>query len=100
MNLPTVLALAGVQHERVRAHLFPGDGLEAAAILLCGRSSGPRVRLVVRDLILVRYSACRRREVDFITWPGAYLEQALDRAEAEDLTIVLIHSHPGGLFAF
>lgn len=100
MNPPTVLALAGVQHERVRAHLFPGDGLEAAAILLCGRSAGPRVRLVVRDLILVPYSACRRREVDFISWPGACLEQALDHAEAEDLTIVLIHSHPGGMFAF
>ncbi|WP_321793281.1 ThiF family adenylyltransferase [Burkholderia pyrrocinia] len=100
MNSPKVLALAGVQHERMRAHLFPGDGLEAAAILLCSRSAAPRVRLVVRDLILVPYGDCPRREADFITWPGTYLEQAIDRAEADDLTIVLIHSHPGGMFAF
>jgi len=100
MHHPQVLALAGVQHERLRAHLFPGDGLEAAAVLLCGRSAPPRVRLVVRDIILVPYAACRLRKRDGITWPGQYLEEALARAEAEDLTLVLIHSHPGGLFAF
>jgi hypothetical protein len=100
MSLPTVLAFAGIQHERVRAHLFPGDGLEAAAILLCGRSTPPRVRLLVRDIILVPHDACRIRRADSLTWPGLYIEQAIDRAEREGLTIVLIHSHPGGLLSF
>src|ERR1700683_3682540 len=99
MIYPTVLAFAGIHHQRVQAHLFPGDGLEAAAILLCGRSTPPKVRLLVRDIILVPYDACRIRRTDSLTWPGHYIEQAIDRAEREDLTIVLIHSHPGGLLA-
>jgi ThiF family/Prokaryotic homologs of the JAB domain len=100
MIYPTVLAFAGIHHQRVQAHLFPGDGLEATAILLCGRSTPPRVRLLVRDIILVPHDACRIRRTDSLTWPGHYIEQAIDRAEREDLTIVLIHSHPGGLLAF
>jgi hypothetical protein len=100
MNTPAALAFAGIQHERLRAHLFPGDGLEAAAILLCSRSAPPRIRLLVRDIILVPHTACRIRRDDFISWPGKYVEAALDRAEAEDLSVILMHSHPGGFFAF
>lgn len=100
MNGPTALAFAGIQHGRLRAHLFPGDGLEAAAILLCSRSAPPRIRLLVRDLILVPHKACRIRRADSLTWPGHYIEQALELAETEDLTVVPIHSHPGGYFAF
>lgn len=96
----TALALSGVLHEQVRAHLFPGDGLEAAAILLCARTPGPRTRLLARDVVLVPYADCGRRDRDAVAWPGAFLEDALDRAEADQLTLVLIHSHPGGLFAF
>lgn len=95
----TTWAFRGDLHEEVRAHLFPGDGLEAAAILLCARTPAPRRRLLVREAMLIPYAACRR-ERDAITWPGAYLEEALDRAEADQLALVLIHSHPGGLFAF
>lgn len=100
MSTPRVLAFAGIQHEQLHAHLFPGDGLEAAALLLCSRSTGPRVRLLARDMILVPHDACRERRPDFIAWPGAYVEEALERAEAEDLTLVLIHSHPDSQFAF
>lgn len=100
MSGPAALAFAGIQHERLRAHLFPGDGLEAAAILLCSRSAAPRIRLLVRDMILVPHAACRIRKADSLTWPGHYIEQALERAETEDLTVLPIHSHPGGYFAF
>lgn len=100
MNAPAALALAGIQHERLLAHLFPGDGLEAAAILLCSRSAAPRIRLLVRDMILVPHETCRVRRSDFVSWPGRYIEAALDRAEPEDLSVILLHSHPGGFFAF
>ena len=100
MKGPTALALAGIQHDLLRAHLLPGDGLEAVAILLCSRSPLPRIRLLVRDIILVPHDACRVRRSDFIGWPGHYIETALERAEAENLSIILAHSHPGGLFAF
>ena len=94
------MAFSGVLHAEVKNHLFPGDGLEAAAILICTRTPGPRGRLLVRDAILVPHIACKSRERDAITWPGEYLEQAIDVAEPDGCVIVLIHSHPGGLFAF
>lgn len=95
------LAFAGATHTQVRRHLFPGDGCEAAAILLCAKPAKTlRDRLLVREAILVPHDACARREPDRITWPGAWIERAIDAAEAEDLALILLHSHPGGLFAF
>ncbi|MCI3132880.1 ThiF family adenylyltransferase [Phenylobacterium aquaticum] len=99
MSPEATLALGGALHEQVRAHLFPGDGLEGAAILVCTRTPGPRVRLLARDAILIPYGECVRRQAA-ITWPGDYIEQAIDKGDAEQLALILIHSHPGGLFAF
>ena len=96
----TTLALAGTSHARLRQHLFPGDGLEAAAILLCTRTPGPRLRLLVRDFILVPYGACASRRRDRIVWPGRYLEEAIGQGEHEGLSLILLHSHPGGHFFF
>ena len=77
----TTLAFSGALHAQVKRHLFPKDGLEAAAILICTRTPGPRRRFLVREIIFVPYTACKRRERDAITWPGEYLEQAIDLAE-------------------
>ena len=96
----TTLALSGVTHAQVRDHLFPDDGCEAAAILFCTRTPGPRLRLIAREVLPIPYDACVRRECDAMTWPGRFLEEAIDRGEAEGLSLVLLHSHPGGLFDF
>ena len=53
----TTLALGGTVHGKIRRHLFPSDGLEASAILICSRTPGPRLRFLVRDVILVPYTA-------------------------------------------
>ena len=97
----STLSFAGTTHARVRRHLFPGDACEAAAILLCTKPATMlRNRFLVRGAILVPYDACARREADRIIWPGAWIEQAIDAAETDDLALILIHSHPGGLFDF
>lgn len=93
------LAFSGKAHDEVKRHLFPGDGLEAAAILVCTRAPGPRQKLLVRDTILVPYDTCTR-QLDAITWSGAFLEKAIDLGEAQTLCLILIHSHPGGLLGF
>ena len=85
---------------QVRRHLFPGDGREASAILLCSRVPDPRVRLLTRGVVLVPHTACTVRESDRLTWPGSFIEDAIDRAIEEELSLVLIHSHPGGMLAF
>lgn len=100
MTPTTNLTLTVSLHERVHRHLFPGDGLEAAAILLCSRTPGPRVRLLAHDAVLVPHGDCTQRNADYLVWPGMAIEDAIDRAEASDLSLVLIHSHPGGLFGF
>lgn len=96
----TTLAFSGALHAQVKRHLFPQDGLEAAAILICTRTPGPRRRFLAREIIFVPYAACKRRERDAITWPGEYIEQAIDLAESSTSVMILIHSHPGGLFGF
>ena len=79
------LTVPGRLHASLRSHLFPGDGREAAAVLLCARAPGGRVRLLARDLIPVPHGACASRRNDAIAWPGEYLEKAIDVAEPEDL---------------
>lgn len=94
------LAIAGFHHGLLRHHLFPGDGLEAAAILLCARGPGHRSRYVVREVMPVPHADCFDRSPTFISWPGEWLERAIDRGERDGLSIVLAHSHPGGLLEF
>ncbi|UFW80146.1 ThiF family adenylyltransferase [Rhizobium sp. SU303] len=99
MKPERTLAMAGVTHAALHAHLM-ADGNEAAAILICAPSPGPRQRLVVRDTILVPYEACPVRKPDAIVWPGSFIEDAIDVAEPEELVIILLHSHPVGWLEF
>ncbi|OYW92550.1 MAG: thiamine biosynthesis protein ThiF, partial [Alishewanella sp. 32-51-5] len=94
------LAMAAKTHGMLKTHLFPGDGNESAAVLICKAALRNGRRLLVRETILVPHEACRVRAPDRIVWPGAYIEEAIARAEAEGLTILLIHSHPGGWLEF
>ena len=98
MNKPYRLAISTQHHTQLVDHLFPGDGLEAAAILLCAKSSD--CRLLVKEFVPVSHDKCKVRLPDRITWPGSSIEEAIDKAEPEELSIILIHSHPGGMFDF
>lgn len=100
MNPSTNLTITNADHRKLRNHLFPGDGLEAAAILLCARTPGPRVRLLAKEVLLVPHSACKERRSDYLVWPGSAIEEAIDLAEADGLSLILTHSHPAGLFGF
>lgn len=97
-NQPFKLALSEAHHAQLHEHLFPGDGLEAAAILLCTQSATHRY--VVNQILLVDHVACRLRSPVRISWPGTAIEAAIDLAETHDLSIVLMHSHPGGTLDF
>lgn len=99
MNRNGTLVFAGVQHERLQEHLFPGDDKEAASILFCTRIGVNAEKLLVTDMVLVPYDRCYRSR-DRLTWPGEYLDQALEIAEHKNLSLILIHSHPGGYWGF
>lgn len=100
MKSAPVCAMTDRQHRLLEEHLITEDGLEAAAILLCGRAGKSRVRYVVKDIIPVPHAECGNREPHAISWPGAVLAKAQDTAEEQNLSIFLMHSHPGGLFDF
>jgi molybdopterin/thiamine biosynthesis adenylyltransferase len=90
------LTLTAAHHAALHAHLFPGDGKEAAAIALCGRRAGSdRQRLLVREVHPIPYNVCSMREPDAIRWPIEWLDRILNRAAAEKLGVVKFHSHPG-----
>lgn len=99
MKRSSTLVMGGVDHDALRDHLFPGDGKEAAAILVCTRDEGQRLKLLVRSVVPVPHDACRR-EPDRLTWPVDVLDEWLDRTEEEGLALVLIHSHPSGYREF
>lgn len=85
--------------DQLRQHLMPGDGLEAAALLFCSQVGERRRKLLGREIIQVPHERCVRR-ADFITWPGEYVEEAIDRASLNGDIVIAVHSHPGGFFAF
>ena len=62
MAVPVTLSMTGDQHDRLKQFLFPGDGKEAVAILLCGRREGDRRhRLFVRAIEEIPYEICSER---------------------------------------
>lgn len=97
---PVSLTLTGVQHEQLHAHLFPGDGKEAVAVVLCGRRDGPRHRLVAREAFLIPHGDCSVRTPVRVTWPTDLIAPLLDKAGQEGLSVIKIHSHPGGCRSF
>ncbi|TWC50926.1 JAB domain-containing protein similar to deubiquitination enzymes [Pseudomonas sp. SJZ080] len=99
MKTGATFVMTEALHTALREHLFPGDGLEAAAIVLCTRYEGKRTKLIAKSMISVPYDVCERRG-DFLRWPGDYLERAISESEAAQLSIMLIHSHPGGFLGF
>lgn len=93
------LTFPAALHAQAQKHLFPGDDLEAAGLVLCSRAPGDRNRLLAQQFIPVPNAACKRT-ADRIVWPGEYLEAAIDAAEPGGRAIIAMHSHPGSLFAF
>lgn len=91
------LSLTGDQHGQLQSFLFPSDGNEAAALLLCGRRAGQnRHRLLVQEVYEIPYELCLKRTPQRITWPTDAIAHILDRAEDQGLSVIKIHSHPGG----
>ncbi len=92
------LAMMAQTHQEVSGHLFPGDGLEAAGILLCNNGSGKyHHRLVVAEFIFLPHEMSAR-SADGLVWP---FEKHLPPARISEIdrlgqSIITVHSHPGG----
>lgn len=91
-----ILRIAGPHFEQLRAHLFPGDGKEAVALLLCGRFQGRTAVLASQAVFPIPHSACALRAPDLINWPTSAALPAIERARAEELSVIKVHCHPTG----
>ena len=96
------LAMTAGFHDRGFQHLFPGDMLETAGILLCNRGSGKQFeRLLATDFICLPHDLSERKS-DFVSWPfGQYLTpQRIEAIDRHGQSIFTVHSHPNGCKQF
>lgn len=87
------LRMTEAHHDALRSHLFPGDGKEAVALLLCGRRKGvDRHILTVRKVVAIPHDVCDRRP-DRVTWPTEFVDPLLGEAYGRGYAIVKVHCH-------
>jgi len=87
------MRMTEAQHRSLCTHLFPGDGLEAVALVLCGRRlAHERHALVVREVVPIPYQLCDRRP-DRVTWPTSLIDDLVRKAYGKGAAIVKVHSH-------
>jgi hypothetical protein len=94
---PYELRMTEDQWSMLRGHLFPGDGDEHGAALLCGVARSDRAtRLLVRDVVLARDG------VDFVPGTrgyrlltGEFVTRMIRRARDQKLVYIAVHNHGG-----
>ena len=94
----SILTMTKRRHKAVFDHLFPGDGLEAAAILVCNQGTGRlHHRLIVADVLFSPHHLSMRKR-GFVDWPfGDCLPpEKISELDRSRQSIVTIHSHPNG----
>jgi len=95
------IRMTGTQHEFLRRHLFPGDGNEAVALMLCGRlAEGDQHILCAYEIYPISHESCRERTPDRVTWNPEHGRGLFDKAVAKSMAILKVHSHPGGYDMF
>lgn len=94
--MKTLLRLSGKHYGQLRSHLFPADGKEAVAVILCGRLAGEdRHVLCSHQVIPIPYEACTERTPLRVSWPTSLLLPQMPTAMRRGLAVVKIHSHRG-----
>lgn len=95
------LRISGIHFHQLKQHLFPGDGKEAVAIALCGRSElNGNYTLLLQELHPIPYDQCFERREDFVHWPTDFINPLLVKAAKKGLAILKIHCHPGNYEKF
>ena len=94
------LKLSGQHHAALKSHLLQ-DANEAAALVLCGRCvTDSQTILIGQKVVLVPLEACVERHPDYLHWRTDAVESAFEEAAAQNLSVLKIHSHPGGYASF
>lgn len=90
------LRIQGKHYDMIKDHLFPGDGMEAVAVILCGRHrKKDREILTSYQVILIPYEECER-DPEYVSWKIDRVIPFFEQVEKKNLALVKIHCHPGG----
>ena len=98
----SILTMTKRRHEATFSHLFPGDGLEAAAILVCNQGTGRlHHRLIVADVLFPPHHLSTRKS-GYVSWPfgNCLPPEKISELDRSKQSIVTIHSHPNGSARF
>ena len=90
-------------YKALKKHLFPGNNLEFAAILLCHYGQGRTgFRLMVKELIFIPPDKCAEQKPHYLSWAFAeYMTpEKIEEVDKQGLPIITIHSHPNGYNRF
>ncbi len=95
--MPTYqLRFTSQQVDELYAHLFPGDGNEAVALVLCGRRDAPDTHvLCASKLLFIPHNKCHERGPLRVHWPTELGRPIYDEAMRKHMAVLKIHSHPG-----
>jgi len=99
--MKTFIRMTGFNHDSLARHLFPGDGCEAAALLVCGRREGNDVTvLTVRRVIPIPYECCSVRTPVCVQWSTETLDDFMAEIWKSSASVIKVHSHPTGFNRF
>lgn len=94
------LRLTGEQHRQLEDHVLQSDGLEAGALLRCGRRAGlQRHILTAIEVTPIPLAVCQRTAIN-LTWPTDFALDIIEAAAKRGQAVVKVHSHPGGFEQF
>lgn len=94
--MKTLLRLSGRHYQELRSHLFPPDGNEAVAVILCGRLAGEAEHVLCsHQVIPIPHDVCTERTPLRVSWPTSLLLPHMPMAMRRGLAVVKIHSHRG-----
>jgi molybdopterin/thiamine biosynthesis adenylyltransferase len=93
---------------QVKEFILPESGHERSAYILCSLvkieadpwTGEPSQRFISYEVIPVEESEVVSSSAQHITWSTQSVANVLRRAQAKNLTVALVHSHPGGLLEF
>lgn len=95
------LRFSGKHHSELHRHLFPGDGLEAAAIVLCGRqNAGSRQILTAQRVLPIPHEKCMERTPERLRWETRLIDDVLGFVAKDKVAVLKVHSHPAGYRQF
>lgn len=97
-----MLVMTARLHGELRRHLFPGDGKEAAAVILCHSGSGRRCRRLIAGEVLALPHSRSHRAKHTLTWPFAahFPPEKIAEIDNGGMSVITIHSHPKGYDGF